>query len=98
MPNYSYLIKPASSACNLKCKYCFYHDVASHREVRSYGNMQEITQDNIINKTLDVEDNAFISYAFQGGEPTLAGLDFFIQFTDKVNKHKKQNQKTTYPN
>ena len=28
------LIKPASSECNMRCKYCFYTDVASHRESR----------------------------------------------------------------
>jgi len=96
MSNYSYLIKPASSACNLKCKYCFYHDVASHREVRSYGNMSDMTQDSIIEKTLDVEENAFISYAFQGGEPTLAGLEFFYKFISKVKQHKKDTQVIQY--
>ena len=32
MPPLSILIKPASSACNLCCSYCFYKDVAAHRE------------------------------------------------------------------
>lgn len=27
-----FLIKPASSACNMRCRYCFYCDVAAHRE------------------------------------------------------------------
>lgn len=96
MPNYSYLIKPASSACNLKCTYCFYHDVASHREIKSYGNMADSTQLSLIEKTLDVEDDAFISYAFQGGEPTLAGLPFFISFIDNVNRIKKNHQNIQY--
>lgn len=30
----SFLIKPASSLCNMRCRYCFYYDVADHREVR----------------------------------------------------------------
>ncbi len=96
MSNYSYLIKPASSACNLKCTYCFYHDVASQREIKSYGNMSESTQNAIIEKTLGVEENAFISYAFQGGEPTLAGLSFFKSFIDKVNLLKKPRQSILY--
>lgn len=29
-----FLIKPASSACNMRCRYCFYCDVAAHREER----------------------------------------------------------------
>lgn len=94
--NYSYLIKPASSACNMKCKYCFYHDVVSNREVRSYGNMLPETMHNIISKTLDVEDNAQISYAFQGGEPTLVGLDYFKAFIHEVEQTKKDNQTIVY--
>ena len=32
MPPINILIKPASSACNMACQYCFYKDVAAHRE------------------------------------------------------------------
>ncbi|EJX10396.1 hypothetical protein EVA_01346, partial [gut metagenome] len=34
------LIKPASSLCNLRCRYCFYADIADIREVDSYGVMK----------------------------------------------------------
>ena len=33
----SLLIKPASGLCNMRCRYCFYADVAEHRETASYG-------------------------------------------------------------
>ena len=36
---YSIMIKPASSLCNLRCKYCFYANVSDLREVKSYGIM-----------------------------------------------------------
>ena len=39
MPPLSILVKPASSACNLRCAYCFYADEASNRAVSSYGRM-----------------------------------------------------------
>ena len=35
----SLLIKPASSECNLACKYCFYLDETRHRQVASHGIM-----------------------------------------------------------
>ena len=35
----SVLIKPASSLCNLRCRYCFYEDVSRQREQMSYGVM-----------------------------------------------------------
>lgn len=40
MPSISVMVKPASSACNLRCRYCFYADVAASREVAGHGVMQ----------------------------------------------------------
>ena len=37
MKQYNVMLKPASSLCNLRCRYCFYCDVADLREVRSFG-------------------------------------------------------------
>lgn len=87
MPAISLLIKPASSACNMKCKYCFYHDVVQSREVADYGRMSLETLEIIIKKTFDYADN-LASFGFQGGEPTLAGLDFFkevVRLQEKYN-------------
>lgn len=94
--SYSYLIKPASAACNLKCTYCFYNDVADHRHQFSYGNMTMETVDVLLEKTLNVEDGSEITYAFQGGEPTLAGINYFNYFVKKVNDLKKDRQRIQY--
>lgn len=76
MPPVNLLIKPSSGMCNMRCEYCFYHDITEKREQRSYGFMSEDTLKNVLQKTLDyAEDSCTI--AFQGGEPTLIGLDFF---------------------
>lgn len=37
MPPLTLMIKPVSSMCNMRCKYCFYADVSRHREVQSFG-------------------------------------------------------------
>ncbi len=76
------MIKPASSLCNLRCRYCFYADVADLRDVKSYGVMSE--EDTIrmlqrIEGQLSPGDG--INFAFQGGEPTMAGLNWFQRFT-----------------
>ncbi|MEG0762396.1 MAG: anaerobic sulfatase maturase [Oscillospiraceae bacterium] len=76
MPPLSLLIKPASSLCNLQCKYCFYHDEAKNRDIASYGIMSDETLENIIKKALSFAQQ-HITIAFQGGEPTLAGLAFY---------------------
>lgn len=76
MPPLSIMIKPASGACSLRCRYCFYADEMSLREVALYGMMDEPTLEHVIRKALDAADG-MCSITFQGGEPTLAGLPFF---------------------
>lgn len=39
MPYINLLIKPASSLCNIRCRYCFYADEAANRELASMGVM-----------------------------------------------------------
>ncbi len=42
MKNLSIMIKPASSLCNMRCKYCFYADVSNNRSIKSCGIMTEV--------------------------------------------------------
>ncbi len=81
----SFLIKPASSLCNMKCSYCFYCDEAQNRENASLGVMKKDTAENIIKKVAQVSDEAV--FVFQGGEPLLAGLEFFENFAETVKKY-----------
>ena len=86
MKNLNLLIKPASSSCNLRCRYCFYYDVADNREVKNYGIMNNDTLENMVKKVFDdVEYSA--NFAFQGGEPTMAGIEFFEKFHKLVEKY-----------
>lgn len=90
MKSLSLLIKPASGACNMRCRYCFYADVAANRDVRNYGMMTEETLENIVEKALnEAEENC--TFGFQGGEPTLAGLDFFRRFIELEEKYNRNN-------
>lgn len=89
MPPISVLIKPASSLCNMSCDYCFYCDESQKRLCSSYGLMTEQTLKNTIRKTI-LRAEGSITYTFQGGEPTLCGLDFFkkaIEYQKRYNKH-----------
>ncbi len=86
MRNISVMIKPASSLCNLRCKYCFYANVIEHREVRSYGIMPLQTMEAVLgNIRSDLCPGDRITIAFQGGEPTIAGLEWFQAFTGITN-------------
>ncbi|MGA2595593.1 MAG: anaerobic sulfatase maturase [Bryobacteraceae bacterium] len=73
----SLLIKPASAVCNLDCSYCFYLD----READPYKalparRMTLETLERLVDTWLFYSFPAS-TFAFQGGEPTLAGLPFF---------------------
>ena len=85
MPPLSILIKPASSACNLRCAYCFYADEASIRAVPNYGLMSQAVSHALIEKAAGAAEGS-ITFLFQGGEPTLAGLDFYRDFVSHVKK------------
>lgn len=86
MKNLSVLIKPASSACNMDCKYCFYKDEAKNREIGFYGMTDEECTENIIKKaTASAELSC--TFMFQGGEPTLAGIDYFRHFIDLEKRY-----------
>lgn len=78
----SLLIKPASAVCNLDCSYCFYLD----RDADPY---KDLPARRMSDETLErlVDSYLFYSYpqstfAFQGGEPTLAGLKFFERLVE----------------
>ena len=89
MPAISVLMKPSSSMCNMSCDYCFYCDEAQKRSQESYGFMSEQTLKNVIRKTM-LRAEGMISYTFQGGEPTLRGIEFFqkaVAYQKQYNKN-----------
>ncbi len=86
MPPLSLMIKPASSLCNLSCEYCFYRDVSEHREHLGFGIMEKSMARVLIEKALKYANGQQVAFAFQGGEPTLAGLDYFKYFVAAVNE------------
>ncbi|MBQ7100471.1 MAG: radical SAM protein, partial [Clostridia bacterium] len=64
--------------------------VSEHREHLGFGIMTKDTARVLIEKALEYADGESVAFAFQGGEPTLAGLDYFRFF---VNTVKELNQK-----
>ena len=89
MPPVHVMIKPSSGLCNMRCNYCFYADEMDKRTERSYGIMSLETLEQVIRKVLDFAEGE-CSITYQGGEPTLAGLDFFkksIEFQEQYNVH-----------
>lgn len=87
MSNLTVLIKPASSSCNMRCRYCFYHDVAQNRNQANMGVLSDKTMKLLINNAIAfVGSGGILNFAFQGGEPTLCGVEFFKKFTAYVRE------------
>ena len=76
MQPFSLLIKPVSADCNLRCGYCYYLDKS-----RLYPNSRRHRMsDNVLEqlvKSYMVTPQPTYAFIWQGGEPTLMGLDFF---------------------
>lgn len=96
MPPVSVMIKPASGTCNMRCRYCFYADEQRNRNVSSYGVMSPETMRNLVDKTLDYAEQT-CTFAFQGGEPTLAGMDYFREFVAYAEERARTRSPKNHP-
>ncbi|MFP4115032.1 MAG: anaerobic sulfatase maturase [Spirochaetota bacterium] len=73
---FSLLIKPASGECNLRCDYCFYLEKCDLFPSRGRRRMSEETLTAMLESYFSTPQPNY-TFAWQGGEPTLMGLDFF---------------------
>ena len=73
---FSVLIKPVSADCNLACEYCFYRPKAALYPETGVHRMSDETLSALVAQVMRLSGQA-ASFGWQGGEPTLAGLDFF---------------------
>ncbi len=86
----SLLLKPTSGVCNLSCAYCFYRRVSCvYPEKQTKMNLTVAR--NVIRKTLRA-DAPLNSFCWQGGEPTLMGLDFFRDVVALQKKYARPGQ------
>lgn len=86
MPPINVLIKPVSSSCNLRCSYCFYRDIAENRKIYNYGIMKDEVLEVLVKKVFEYGDH-FVGFVFQGGEPTIIGIDFYKRLIDLQKKY-----------
>ena len=70
--DYALMIKPVGSACDLRCSYCYYLPVQI-----SKGRMSHETAETLIRNAVASANGPVLSFVWHGGEPTLAGIDFY---------------------
>ena len=77
------MVKPVGSACNMRCSYCYY---LHNPESSPIGRMSHDTLETLIRNYIRSASGPVVSFTWHGGEPMLAGLDFY---RDAVTLQKK---------
>ncbi|MBC7330506.1 anaerobic sulfatase maturase [bacterium] len=87
----SILIKPVSSDCNARCTYCFYRRPLDPYKGDKSHIMSDDVLESLISQYLKMSGQMAI-FSWQGGEPTLAGLDFYEKVIKLEIKYSKPGQ------
>jgi uncharacterized protein len=90
-PGFHLLAKPTGAVCNLDCTYCFFLS----KEALYPGSTFRMAEDLLelyIRQLLESHEAPNVTIAWQGGEPTLMGLDFFRRSIELVERYRKPGQ------
>ncbi|HYO44757.1 MAG TPA: anaerobic sulfatase maturase [Candidatus Limnocylindrales bacterium] len=75
-PRFHVMAKPTGAICNLACTYCFFLDKEAAYAGSSFR-MSDETLEAYVRGLIDAHRSSEVTFAWQGGEPTLMGIDFF---------------------
>ncbi len=87
------MAKPSGSTCNLDCKYCFYLSKETLLNGPGTGQMDDDTLELFIKQYIEGVTGSEVVFSWQGGEPTLRGLEFFRKVVALQRKHAKFGQR-----
>ena len=82
--------KPIGPVCNLTCDYCFYLEKHALYGGRADYRMQEDVLSAFIKHYIEAQPTPIVEFVWQGGEPTLLGLDFFQRIVNLQKPYAKQ--------
>jgi uncharacterized protein len=82
------MAKPTGSTCNLRCDYCFFLKKEKLYPGSSFRMSDEV-HEAYIRRLLEAHQVPQVTIAWQGGEPTLMGLDFFRRSVELQKKYAK---------
>ena len=94
-PAYHVLAKPTGPICNLDCEYCFFLS----KEMLYPGDrfrMADELLETYLRQLLESHLTPEVTVAWQGGEPTMMGLDFFRRSVELVDELKQPHQRVEY--
>jgi uncharacterized protein len=94
------VVKPVGKTCNLQCRYCYEF---SHAEQESMlqgaeGNYPSVMEKDILEETISKVLSLLpsrVCFSWHGGEPLLAGMDFYENVVNFIEKYRKYGQEVT---
>jgi uncharacterized protein len=94
-PAFHLLSKPSGSTCNIDCKYCFFLSKEALYPDEKHR-MSEATLEAYVRQLLEAHRTPEVTVAWQGGEPTLMGIDFFRRSLELVEKYRRSGQQVRH--
>jgi uncharacterized protein len=89
---FNVMLKPIGPVCNLNCTYCYYLEKKNlYLDTRSFRMSEEILE-HFTKQYIESQNVPVVSFVWQGGEPTMLGIDYFkkaLEFQDKYKGDKR---------
>jgi len=81
------MAKPVGSRCNMRCSYCYYLEKGQFSTHANQSKMSASLLEALIRQYIEASPGPVVSFVWHGGEPTLAGLDFYKRVVELQNKY-----------
>lgn len=81
------MAKPVGSRCNMRCTYCYYLEKGKYSESRKQTCMSYTLLEKLIRQTIAASPGPIVSFTWHGGEPTLAGMEFYKKALELERKY-----------
>jgi uncharacterized protein len=91
-PAFHVMVKPRGAICNLACQYCFYLKKEQLYPSSSFR-MSDTLLEEYTRQYIEAQRVPEVTFAWQGGEPTLMGLDFFRKAVELQEKYRRPGMK-----
>ena len=89
------MAKPTGAVCNLDCAYCFFLSKESFYPGSSFR-MSDSVMESYIRQTIHAHGTPEVTIAWQGGEPTLMGLDFYRRVAEVAERCRKPGSRIVH--
>ncbi len=88
---FAVMAKPVGSVCNLRCRYCYYLDAPNRTgdtaQTGTFPLMTDETLEVYVRQHFEGNPGPVVQFNWHGGEPTIAGLDFYRKAVDLQKKY-----------